>query len=77
MKRGQNFSAKEDDKRVELFYTNLVSSSFCPSLFEISLDRSCATPSVIQREDFSKSINVHPVNRKQDSLSTATQRTQP
>jgi len=35
---------------------NLLSSSFCLSLFEILLDKSCATLSVIQGEDFQKSL---------------------
>jgi len=53
----------------------LVVFKFCPNLFEISFDRSCATPSVIQRDKFLKKNDVHPVNGKQDSLSSDTQRT--
>ena len=34
----------------------MFSSSFCLSLFEISLDRRCATPSVILGEEFQKSL---------------------
>ena len=44
--------------------TNLLSSSFCPSLFEILLDRSCATPSVIPKRRFLEELDVHPVNEK-------------
>jgi len=34
----------------------MLSSSFCPSLFEISLDRNCATPSVIEKEKFWRTL---------------------
>jgi len=43
-------------QRVQLFYINLLSSSFYLSLFEILLDRSCATPSVIQGEEFWRNL---------------------
>ena len=42
----------------------LVVFKFYPNLFEISFDRSCATPSVIQEEIVSKNLDVHLVNRK-------------
>ena len=43
--------------------TNLLSPSFFPSLFEIPLDRNCAIPSVIWRED-SQKLDVHLINGK-------------
>jgi len=56
--RGIGFSSWErlTLQWVQLFYKNLMSSSFCLSLFEILLDRSCAIPSVIQGEEFWRSL---------------------
>ena len=51
----ENFQLKSTDKELNSS-TNLLSSSFYLSLFEISLDRSCATQSVIQGKDFQKSL---------------------
>jgi len=51
--KGQKFQLRNiGTKKSSTLLHKLAEFKFCLNLFEISFDRSCATPSVIQKEKF-------------------------